>query len=618
MPRRLILSATERDTLLALPESQDDLIRYYTYNDSDLSLIRQRRGDANRLGFAVQLCLLRYPGYALGTDSELPEPVILWVAKQVQAEPASWAKYGERDVTRREHAQELRTYLQLAPFGLSDFRALVRELTELAQQTDKGLLLAGQALESLRQKRRILPALSVIDRACSEAIARANRRVYRALVEPLTDSHRAKLDELLKLKAGSSITWLTWLRQAPLKPNSRHMLEHIERLKTFQLVDLPEGLGRHIHQNRLLKLAREGGQMTPKDLGKFEPQRRYATLAAVVLESTATVIDELVDLHDRILVKLFSGAKHKHQQQFQKQGKAINDKVRLYSRIGQALLEAKESGSDPYAAIEAVIPWDEFTESVSEAELLARPEGFDHLHLVGENFATLRRYTPALLEVLELRAAPAAQGVLAAVQTLREMNADNLRKVPADAPTAFIKPRWKPLVITPEGLDRKFYEICALSELKNALRSGDIWVKGSRQFRDFDDYLLPAEKFAALKREQALPLAINPNSDQRPVPGRAFAAAGRAVGHRHPPGQGQRAARCHPHRVRAENHPAGCGGAGSGAGADRPNQPVTAAHQDHRTADGRGRLDGLQPPLHPLEGRGRGQRQDVAAVRNPR
>ena len=214
MPRRLILSATERDTLLALPESQDDLIRYYTFNDSDLSLIRQRRGDANRLGFAVQLCLLRYPGYALGTDSELPEPVILWVAKQVQAEPASWAKYGERDVTRREHAQELRTYLQLAPFGLSDFRALVRELTELAQQTDKGLLLAGQALESLRQKRRILPALSVIDRACSEAIARANRRVYRALVEPLTDSHRAKLDELLKLKAGSSITWLTRLRQA--------------------------------------------------------------------------------------------------------------------------------------------------------------------------------------------------------------------------------------------------------------------------------------------------------------------------------------------------------------------------------------------------------------------
>lgn len=129
--------------------------------------------------------------------------------------------------------------------------------------------------------------------------------------------------------------------------------------------------------------------------------------------------------------------------------------------------------------------------------------------------------------MLELRAAPAAQGVLAAVQTLREMNADNLRKVPVDAPTAFIKPRWKPLVITPEGLDRKFYEICALSELKNALRSGDIWVKGSRQFRDFDDYLLPVE----VRRTQARAgPAPGDQPEQRPVPGRAFAAAGRAVG----------------------------------------------------------------------------------------
>jgi hypothetical protein len=39
MPRRSILSPTERATLLALPENQDDLIRYYTFNDSDLSLI---------------------------------------------------------------------------------------------------------------------------------------------------------------------------------------------------------------------------------------------------------------------------------------------------------------------------------------------------------------------------------------------------------------------------------------------------------------------------------------------------------------------------------------------------------------------------------------------------
>lgn len=56
MPRRLILSNSERQNLLNLPDNEDDLVRQYTFKESDLSLIRQRRGDANRLGFAVQLC----------------------------------------------------------------------------------------------------------------------------------------------------------------------------------------------------------------------------------------------------------------------------------------------------------------------------------------------------------------------------------------------------------------------------------------------------------------------------------------------------------------------------------------------------------------------------------
>lgn len=63
--------------------------------------------------------------------------------------------------------------------------------------------------------------------------------------------------------------------------------------------------------------------------------------------------------------------------------------------------------------------------------------------------------------------------------------------MPDDAPVTFIEARSKPLVISDDGLDRRFYEICVLSEVKNLLRSGDIWVQGSRQFRDFEDYLLP-------------------------------------------------------------------------------------------------------------------------------
>lgn len=78
--------------------------------------------------------------------------------------------------------------------------------------------------------------------------------------------------------------------------------------------------------------------MTSADLAKSETQRRNATLVSLAMEGTATVKDKIIDLHDRILGKLFNAAKNKHQQQFQVSGKAINEKVRLYVRIGQAIL----------------------------------------------------------------------------------------------------------------------------------------------------------------------------------------------------------------------------------------------------------------------------------------
>lgn len=80
-------------------------------------------------------------------------------------------------------------------------------------------------------------------------------------------------------------------------------------------------------------------------------------------------------------------------------------------------------------------------------------------------------------------------------------------------PTSFIRARWKPLVFTATGTDRGFYEFCALAELKNALRSGDMWVTGSRQFRDFDDYLLAGTDYTVMKDAGTLPLVTATGGD---------------------------------------------------------------------------------------------------------
>ena len=114
------------------------------------------------------------------------------------------------------------------------------------------------------------------------------------------------------------------------------------------------------------------------------------------------------------------------------------------------------------------------------------------------------------------------------------MNTDNARKgALATRRPNFIKKRWEKLVLTERRHRPTRTTSCALlSELKNALRSGDIWVQGSRQFKDFDEYLIPAEKFATLKPAGKLPLAVA--TGLRPVSVRPIAAAGAATGRRQP------------------------------------------------------------------------------------
>ena len=508
MSRRSILSASEKESLLAIPEDQDSLIRLYSFSDADLTIIEQRRGDENRLGFAIQLSYMRYPGIIFGVN-QLPNSKILdLVGAQLNIDTAMWNEYSGRKQTRREHLVDLQSLFGYQSFGKAHAKEAVALVKELALQTDKPILLAQGLLEHFRSEFILLPSINSVDRICAQAITKANRQIYSTLSKPLTDEQRQRLDALLKRKDDVGITTLAWLRQSPARPNARNMLEHIERLRAWQFLNLPEDIEKGVHQNRLLKIAREGAQMTSSDLMKFEPARRYATLVAIAIESTATIIDEIIDLHDKILGKIFNAARNKHHEQFSESGKAINHQVLLYSKIGKALIDAKAQERNAFTAIESVLSWDAFVASVEQAQKLVQPDDFDFLYRVSDSYNVLRRYTPDFLKVLRFKATPAAREIMKGVDLIRTLNRDNLRKISNKAPLNFIKRRWQKLVITDDGIDRRYYELCVLSELKNALRSGDIWVKGSRQFKNFDDYLIPTKQFATLKQEQSIPLAV--------------------------------------------------------------------------------------------------------------
>ena len=60
---RELLTLEQRENFMKIPEEDWALGSYYTFSKEDLELINKHRRDENKLGFAVQLAVLRFPGW---------------------------------------------------------------------------------------------------------------------------------------------------------------------------------------------------------------------------------------------------------------------------------------------------------------------------------------------------------------------------------------------------------------------------------------------------------------------------------------------------------------------------------------------------------------------------
>ena len=287
------------------------------------------------------------------------------------------------------------------------------------------------------------------------------------------------------------------------------MLGLIERLNHVRAIGNDTARGHRVHQSRLVQLVREAGRTTAQHLAGYERQRRHATLAAIALDLGPALTDQAIDLFERLVGTMFSKAETRHARAFQADGRAINEKVRLYARVGAALIAARETEQDPFAAITAVIPWERFRVSVAEAEALARPEDFDAYERLGEHYGAMRRWAPAFLAAFSFQGVPAAASLLRAVDTLRGMNEAGALKLPKSAPTGFIRERWARYAMPGGEIDRRYYEFCVLSELCGRLRAGDVWVVGSRRYRSFEEHLISREALQELLENGTLPVAVD-------------------------------------------------------------------------------------------------------------
>jgi TnpA family transposase len=506
--RRQRLSEIQIAELFEPPTEQRELVRYYTLSEADLAAIARCRGDHNRLGLALMRCYLRYPGRALQAGERPPAAMLEFVAEQIGVFPASIDEYVANARNQQRHAIECQEQIGLRYFGKHATAELTKTLLPQAMEDDRLAHLAALAMEACRQRRIISPSPRALERLCAELRHQARREVYRRLTNGLSAEQRKSLDALTGRRDEAGQVWLTWLRQVPEAAKPTGMLGVIERLEHVRAVGIDPSRGHLIHQARLGQLAREADKTTVQHVARFERQRRHATLVAITLDFTASLTDQAIDLFDRLVGGIFRKAEGRHARAFQADARAINEKVRLYARVGAALIAAQTDQQDAFGAIMSVIPWERFCKTVAEAEALARPEEFDAFQNLGEHYAGIRRWSPAFLSAFAFESVPASASLLRAIEMLREMNSKDTAALPKSASTGFVRQRWAAYVMPGGVIDRRHYELCVLSELRDRLHAGDVWVAGSRRYRSVEERLISKQTFQDLQNAGTLPVAV--------------------------------------------------------------------------------------------------------------
>ncbi|GGN45378.1 Tn3 family transposase [Deinococcus daejeonensis] len=491
--RPALLTPAQRLQFTAFPDLTEHLIaRYYTLTDEELTWVLDRRRDANRLGFAVQLTVLKHLGRGLDVGEIPPEAVLVCLGEQLDIDPAKFDVYARRDATRREHFGELCDQLGYRTLSVDLNRALRAWLIPMAVATPQPFALMSALLDELRRRKILVPRISVLERIVTQARTQAEQAVHHLLGEIIA-GHEDALDALLQVPQDHAMAPYTRLKQWPSQAKPSNILKLIERLHFVRQFPVNDGRLAALPESRLSGLAAEGKRLSAASLAEYAPAKRRAVIFARLVDVAQTLTDDLLDMHDRLMLTYLRESERASVQEYQASGQALVERLQTFEQVCAALVHARTEHLDPYQAVERVLPWGQLVASVNDHDAAQHLRQLDPLQHLARSFQRVRTYAGRLLEALEFRATPSATPLLRAIDALKTMYRDGKRTLPDAVPLRFVRPRWAAFVMDDRKINRPYYELCVLDELRLALRAGDIWVDGSRKYRDLEEYLLPQD-----------------------------------------------------------------------------------------------------------------------------
>jgi predicted regulator of Ras-like GTPase activity (Roadblock/LC7/MglB family) len=338
----------------------------------------------------------------------------------------------------------------------------------------------------------LVPAAAVLERIGLAARVRARKRVFQALADGLTGAEREALDALLTVDPELRRSRFAWLRDYSESPAPSNILELLNRIEYVRGLKIGPERATRIHAARLGRLVDEGAIMTAQHIVDLEPTRRTAILVAQVTDLEARLADATLAMFEKYMGSLFTKARNRDERRFQATKRDVAKALLLFRRTIAALKQAKETGEDGVAVVDREVGMRQLDGVLPIIESVAGVADQEILVTAAERYSVLRRFSPRFLEAFCFQSNTSQHPVLAAVELLKATTRDGTRTLPKRPPASFLPTKWRKLIFANGPADRRLYETAVLATLRDRLKGSDIWVVGSRDYRAFETYLLPA------------------------------------------------------------------------------------------------------------------------------
>jgi TnpA family transposase len=499
------LTEAERERLSRFPGyiPEDDLSVFFLLSETDHQAVNRQHDDHTRLGFALQLCTLRYLGFVPQDLGTAPSSAVGYVAEQLHVRPEVIEAYGSRIATRTTHLQQVQRHLGFRRATPLDVYALQTWLLARALEHDKPTLLLQLACDKLRREHIVRPGITRLERCVATARQQAHDETWRRLEPLLSTERHAFLDGLLTPEPPTGRTSHSWLRQEAVSPAASQIIATLKKIVFLQDAGVDQWDLSSLNPNRAKWLAQIGWKSTNQYMQRMAPERRYPVLVAFLQQALLHHTDVAVELFDQCVWSCHSDAEQELEEFRKAAAHSTNEKLKLFRELGHVLLDGDIADPDVRAVSFERVPKKALQEAIDETQSLIRPRPDDAIDFFGKRYSYLRQFVPLFLQTLALRAQGPDDTVLRAVEVIRDLDrVPTRRPVPKNAPLALVTEAWRPYIREPDGeLSRRYYELCTLWHLRSALRSGSVWVEHSRRYADPDTYLIPPAEWPGRRLE---------------------------------------------------------------------------------------------------------------------